>query len=235
MAAGLAHEIRNPLVSIRTFTQLLPERMGDEEFRSKFFELTLSEVDRICALINELLAFARPAPAQLSRMNLNSCLEGICLLLDSQARNRGVRLRMQLRQGLRSIIADEDQVKQVVMNVVLNAIQACSDGGDVEIASYETAVADKGYLCIEIADTGRGIERELLEHIFDPFFTTRRDGTGLGLAIAHQIVSTHGGFIDVKSEPGQGTTFLIHLPFNPPPMPVTQSAIFHADDLRLSG
>jgi len=235
MAAGLAHEIRNPLVSIRTFTQLLPERMHDEEFRSKFFQLTLSEVDRICALINELLAFARPAPTQLSRMDLNACLEGICLLVESQARNRGVRLTTRLKLGLRSMTADEDQVKQVVMNVVLNAIQACPEGGEVTVASYENVVDGRPYLCIEITDTGRGIERDLLEHIFDPFFTTRRDGTGLGLSIAHQIVGRHGGFIEVKSEPGRGTTFFINMPVNPPPMPLTEKPAILSDDLRLNG
>jgi signal transduction histidine kinase len=234
MAAGLAHEIRNPLVSIRTFTQLLPERMEDEEFRSKFLTLALSEVDRICALINELLAFARPAPAQLSRIDLNQCLEGICMLLESQSRNKGIQLKTKLRPNLRSMIADEDQVKQVVMNVVLNAIQACAEGGKVEVSSYENVVEEKAYLCIEIADTGRGIEREFLEHIFDPFFTTRRDGTGLGLSIAHQIVTRHGGFIDVKSDVGRGTAFFINMPVNPV-RPPAESAVLENEDLRLHG
>jgi signal transduction histidine kinase len=234
MAAGLAHEIRNPLVSIRTFTQLLPERMYDEEFRSKFMTLTLSEVDRICALINELLAFARPAPTQLARLDLNDTLEGICMLLESQARNRGVQLRTKLRPGLRHFIADEDQVKQVVMNVVLNAIQACADGGSVDVTSYETLVDAKDYLTIEIGDTGKGIDRELLQHIFDPFFTTRRDGTGLGLAIAHQIVTRHGGFIEVKSEVGRGTVFFINLPLDPPRYSV-EPPVLDTDDLRLNG
>jgi signal transduction histidine kinase len=235
MAAGLAHEIRNPLVSIRTFTQLLPERIEDEEFRSKFLALTLSEVDRICALINELLAFARPAPAQFSRVDLNVCLEGICLLLESQARNRGVYLRTKLKPGLRMITADEDQVKQVVMNVVLNAIQACSDGGAVDVTSYESVVDEKAYLCIEITDSGRGIESDLLPHIFDPFFTTRRDGTGLGLSIAHQIVTRHGGFIEVKSEIGRGTTFFINLSVSPPIGSPVERPILETDDLRLHG
>jgi hypothetical protein len=120
--------------------------------------LALSEVDRICALINELLAFARPAPAQLARLDLNDCLEGICLLLDSQARNRGVQLKKKLKSSLRSMVADEDQVKQVVMNVVLNAIQACSEGGTVDVASYENVIDEKAYV-YRIADTGRGIGR----------------------------------------------------------------------------
>src|SRR6185503_14756223 len=100
-----------------------------EEFRSKFMTLTLSEVDRICALINELLAFARPAPAQLARLDLNDCLEGICMLLESQARNRGVLLKKKLKTSLRSMVADEGRVELVVRDVVLDAILACGEGG----------------------------------------------------------------------------------------------------------
>ena len=235
MAAGLAHEIRNPLVSIRTFTQLLPERIEDEEFRTKFLDLALSEVDRICALINELLAFARPAPAQLGRVDLNDCLDRICLLLESQARNRGVDLQKNLKPGLRPFTADEDQVKQVVMNVVLNAIQACAEGGAVEVASYEHLADGRPHLCIEISDNGRGIDAELVQHVFDPFFTTRRDGTGLGLSIAHQIVTRHGGFIDVRSEIGKGTAFFINLPVEPPLIRPVEPGTFDSDDLRLHG
>jgi signal transduction histidine kinase len=120
------------------------------------------------------------------------------------------------------------------MNVVLNAIQACAEGGSVEVTSYESVVEGKDFLCIEIGDTGKGIEREYLEHIFDPFFTTRRDGTGLGLAIAHQIVTRHGGFIDVKSEVGRGTVFYLNLPFDPPRY-VDEPAVLETDDLRLHG
>ncbi len=211
MAAGLAHEIRNPLVSIRTFTQLLPERIDDEEFRSKFLDLTLSEVDRICALVSELLAFARPAPAQLQRIDLNDSIERICLLLDSQARRHGVRLVKRLHQDLPAVEADEDQIKQVAMNVILNAIQACTDGGTVEVATYP-ATGDRGSVCLEVTDTGRGIDPAIVKRIFDPFFTTRSEGTGLGLSIAHQIVTRHGGYIDVHSQPGRGTSFFIYLP-----------------------
>ena len=213
MAAGLAHEIRNPLVSIRTFTQLLPERIDDDEFRNKFLELTLSEVDRICALVSELLAFARPAPAQLQRVDLNDGIERICMLLESQARNRGVCLSKRLRRGLAYVTVDEDQIKQVVMNIILNAIQACDEGGAVEVATYPGGEDDR-FVCIEVSDNGRGIEPGVVKRIFDPFFTTRREGTGLGLSIAHQIVSRHGGYIDVRSQPQQGTSFLVYLPID---------------------
>jgi signal transduction histidine kinase len=239
MAAGLAHEIRNPLVSIRTFTQLLPERIGDREFRENFLELTLSEVDRICALINELLAFARPAPAELHRVSLNECLDRVCLLLDSQARNAGVKLVRHLHPGRLELTADEDQIKQVVINMILNAVQACSarrgakPGGTVTVRSYPNRLERGSYVSIEVVDDGVGIDPEILERIFDPFFTTRKEGTGLGLSIAHQIVTRHGGFIDVRSEPGRGASFCVNLPAEPYPMSSMVSS--HASELSLHG
>jgi polar amino acid transport system substrate-binding protein len=239
MAAGLAHEIRNPLVSIRTFTQLLPERIGDREFRESFLDLTLSEVDRICALINELLAFARPAPAELHRVSLNECLDRVCLLLDSQARNVGVQLVRHLHPGRLELTADEDQIKQVVINMILNAIQACSArrdtraGGTVTVRSYPNRLERGDYVCIEVVDDGIGIDPEIVERIFDPFFTTRKEGTGLGLSIAHQIVTRHGGFIDVTSEPGGGASFCVNLPAEAYPLPSMVS--IHASELSLHG
>jgi len=211
LAAGLAHEIRNPLVSIRTFTQLLPERLDDPEFRSRFLELTLSEVDRICALVSELLAFARPAPTTLERMDLAGCVERLCLLLSSQARTRGVHLSMIESRSEVYVVADEDQVKQVVMNVVLNAIQACIDGGRVLVSCYPNDALD-GSACIEIVDNGCGIPDDALGRIFDPFFTSRSEGTGLGLSVAHRIVASHGGAIEVRSRVGHGSTFIVRFP-----------------------
>jgi signal transduction histidine kinase len=212
LAAGLAHEIRNPLVSIRTFTQLLPERLDDPEFRSRFLDLTLSEVDRICALVSELLAFARPAPATLERMDLVGCVERLCLLLSSQARSRGVHLSMAEPGSDVTVVADEDQVKQVVMNVVLNAIQACIDGGRVQVSCYRVDQGDNAAACIEVVDNGCGIPDDALGRIFDPFFTTRSEGTGLGLSVAHRIVASHGGTIEVRSRVGHGSSFVIRFP-----------------------
>jgi signal transduction histidine kinase len=216
LAAGLAHEIRNPLVSIRTFTQLLPERLDDPEFRSRFLDLTLSEVDRICALVSELLAFARPAPTTLERMDLVGCVERLCLLLSSQARTRGVHLGMSEPSYDIHVVADEDQLKQVVMNVVLNAIQSCIDGGRVQVSCYRSDAHD-GSACIEVVDNGCGIPDDAIGRIFDPFFTTRSEGTGLGLSVAHRIVTSHGGTIDVRSRVGHGSTFVIRLPLDVEP------------------
>lgn len=236
LAAGLAHEIRNPLVSIRTFTQLLPERLDDPEFRSRFLELTLSEVDRICALVSELLAFARPAPATLERMDLAGCVERLCLLLSSQARTRGVHLSMIEPRSEIHVVADEDQVKQVVMNVVLNAIQACIDGGRVQVSCYQSDALD-GSACIEVVDNGCGIPEDAVGRIFDPFFTSRNEGTGLGLSVAHRIVASHGGSIEVRSRVGQGSTFVVRFPVTQEVQQELQQGLQHdlepVDDLLI--
>jgi len=218
MAAVLAHEIRNPLVSIRTFTQLLPERYNDPEFRSSFLDLTLSEVDRISSLINEVLAFARPAPAELCELDVKDCITTISRLLETQAKNKGVTLNLDLCGELPRVTADEDQIKQVVINIVMNAIEACSAGGEVEVSNRERFTDGTAYVCVEVRDSGRGIDEKDREQIFEPFFTTRKEGTGLGLAIARQIITKHGGFIEVESTIGVGTTFRLHLPVHPMPM-----------------
>ncbi|MFQ5477222.1 MAG: ATP-binding protein [Candidatus Binatia bacterium] len=215
MAAVLAHEIRNPLVAIRTFTQLLPERYEDQEFRNSFLDLTLSEVDRISSLVSELLTFARPASHERDRFDLNDAVRSVCTLLETQARKQGVALEVIVGSVLPRIMADEDQVKQVVVNIVLNAIQSCDEKGKVRVKTSVQAREGETFVRLDVRDNGCGIDEEQLDNVFKPFFTTRSDGTGLGMPIAHQIVSRHGGFIEVFSRPGQGTTFSVFLPENP--------------------
>ena len=123
----------------------------------------------------------------------------------------------------------------VVMNVVLNAVQACSSGGSIEVSSYQTMRGERRFACIEVSDDGAGIEPERLEHIFDPFFTTRREGTGLGLSIAHQIVTRHGGFIEVRSRPSEGTSFQIHVPIDRPVLDMDAARLEALQPVRLHG
>jgi len=206
LAAVVAHEIRNPLVSVRTFIQLLPERVDDEEFRTSFRELALKEIERICELISDLLAFSRPTPADREPTDLNEIASQIVRLLDPEARKRDVTIAMVLAERLPIVVAHEAQVKQVLMNVVLNAIQACEGRGRVEVS---TADDGAGGCAVEIADTGVGMTAEQREQIFDPFFTTKEHGSGLGLYIAHRIVAEHDGTIAVTERPDGGTIFRI--------------------------
>ena len=212
LAAGIAHEVRNPLVSIQTFFQLAPERLHDEEFFTTFLGMTAQEVKRISKLITELLTFARSPARTLGPLNLDETVERVVTLLEPEARKHKLTLRHDLAPGLPIVHADGDQIKQVLINLVLNAIQATPAGGVVSITSRPVYHRDAPFGQVEIHDTGVGIPRNRLDDIFTPFFTTKDQGTGLGLAIAHQIVAEHGGFISVDSKEGHGTSFFIDLP-----------------------
>jgi two-component system sensor histidine kinase HydH len=214
LAAGLAHEIRNPLVSVRAFIELLPERLSDDEFRTTFRDLALGEVERICGLINDLLEFSRPTPAEREPTDLAELVGQILRLLEAEARKRDIRVTATSGPGLPLVLVDDAQVKQVLMNVILNAIEACPVHGCVEIA---TRVEDGDghatpWCIVDVADSGPGIAPEHVASIFDPFFTTKETGSGLGLFIARRIVSEHGGRLLTAPRSGGGTVFSIHFP-----------------------
>jgi len=209
LAAGIAHEIRNPLVSVRTFIQLVPERLHDEEFRTGFRELALAEIERICGLITELLAFSRPSAAEREPVDVSALVAQTLRLLDAEAHKRGVALRAEVAGDVPAVQADEAQLKQVVLNVVLNAIQASPSRSAVVVRTG--AGASTGAV-IEVEDAGPGIPEERAARIFDPFFTTKEAGSGLGLFIAQRIVTDHGGSIDARPRAGGGTMFAIRLP-----------------------
>lgn len=213
LAAGIAHEIRNPLVAVQTFVQLLPEQIDDPEFRTTFLDLTNSELSRVSTLINDLMTFARPSPATLDEAQVNEVAEQIVRLLTGQAKKRDVTLLTKLAPDIPPFVIDQGQIKQVFMNLVMNAMQATPAGGTVTITTSLIREADDQSWClIEVQDTGSGISADQKEQIFDPFFTTKETGVGLGLFITHQIIEEHGGTIKVESEVGQGTQFLIRLP-----------------------
>jgi two-component system NtrC family sensor kinase len=220
LTAGLAHEIRNPLVAIRTFTQLLPERYDDAEFREGFQGLALKEVDRICGLINDLLSFARPSRPNVAEESMNDVVDGIARILETEAKEKAVEIRRDFALNLPRVWIDREQMKQVFMNLILNAIQAMGEGGSIFIATRLASRNDPGhagqFVQVEVRDTGVGIPPENLDHIFDPFFTSKEEGSGLGLSISHQIVQEHGGYVTVESKAGSGTTFFINLPIGKP-------------------
>jgi signal transduction histidine kinase len=237
LTAGLAHEIRNPLVAIRTFTQLLPERYDDAEFREGFQGLALKEVDRICGLINDLLSFARPSKPNVAPENVNDVVDNIARILETQAKERSVEIARDFGENLPRVWIDREQMKQVFMNLILNAIQAMKEGGAITISTR--AVTRMGvqpageFVQIEVKDTGVGIPEENVQHIFDPFFTSKDEGSGLGLAVSHQIVQEHGGFVTVESTIGKGTSFFVHVPVGKPVRPVTNGHA-HVNEANLS-
>lgn len=213
LTAGLAHEIRNPLVAIRTFTQLLPERYLDAEFRESFQAVALKEVDRICGLINNLLSFARPSAPNVSAEDVNEIVESTIRILETEGKEQDVEISRGLSASLPKIFIDKEQIKQVCMNIILNAIQSIEGSGVVEVSTRPFAKnGSEQFVQIGIRDSGVGIAEKDLENIFTPFFTTKKGGNGLGLSITNQIVQEHGGYVVVESRVGKGTTFYVNLP-----------------------
>ena len=209
LTAGLAHEIRNPLVAIKTFTQLLPERLEDEEFRNHFLNVASSEVDRISSLITELLEFARPSDPKLEFEDINSILDGMILLVSSEIKKKQIGIMKTYSEDLPPIQIDREQIKQVFLNILLNSIEATPQQGEIIVKTRSfVKPGDERYIQIEVTDTGYGIPAEHLEDIFTPFFTTKDKGCGLGLSISHQIIQDHRGYIGVESELNKGVFLL---------------------------
>jgi len=224
LSAGLAHEIRNPLATMRTFAQLLPERWQDEEFRSEFAYVAVAEVDRIETLVRELLHIMHesarddePAPlpahepSATSAVSFTATIESLLPLLRLQALRRGIDLVLEVGDPVQ-VAAEPLRLRQVAMNLVLNAIDATPDGGTVAVicGGRVHGATRRATLCVR--DSGRGIAADDLPRIFEPFFTTRADGTGLGLAITSEIVRGCGGTIRAENTPGGGATFVVELP-----------------------
>ena len=224
LSAGMAHEIKNPLVSIKTFAQLLPERYQDSDFRDTFSNLIGHEIDRIDSLVNQLLRFARPAKPVLKPMHVHDVLEKSLQLVGHRLYQKEIKLTRSWHADVDTIRADADQLEQVFLNFFLNAMEAMKHGGELNVrteihAATEWVAAISGtngdsheVLRVTIRDDGEGIRKEDIPHVFDPFFTTKDYGTGLGLSVVHGIIQEHGGQIEVESELKRGTAFHIVLP-----------------------
>jgi signal transduction histidine kinase len=222
IAGGFAHEIRNPLTSIKTFIQLAPSRRDDPEFMGEFNLVVQDDVSRIERLIEEILNYARYMEPKLSEEDLNEIVMSSLPFVEVQANQKGISITHDLAHNLPRMLLDRQQIRQVLMNLFLNAMDAITKAeGRIAVKTrLLTKPTDDVWVHIEIADTGCGISADNLEHIFDPFYTTKHEseeheGTGLGLVIVHQIIQEHGGHVEVESQVGRGTTFLINLPVNP--------------------
>nr|MBA2432778.1 PAS domain-containing protein [Chthoniobacterales bacterium] len=224
LSAGMAHEIKNPLVSIKTFAQLLPERYQDSDFRETFSNLIGHEIDRIDSLVNQLLRFARPTKPLLKPMHVHEVLEKSLMLVGHRLYQKEIKLSRSWQAEVDTIRADADQLEQVFLNFFLNAMDAMNQGGELTVGT-EIRSADQWVggvpelngdahevLRVTVRDNGEGIRSEDLAHVFDPFFTTKHYGTGLGLSVVHGIIEEHGGQIEVESELAKGTSFHILLP-----------------------
>jgi two-component system nitrogen regulation sensor histidine kinase GlnL len=223
LAAGMAHEIKNPLVTIKTFTQLLPQRYDEEDFRKGFSELVAQEVSRIDGIVNELLSFSKPTKPHLIPMDLHETIDQILKLTHEQMAQKNISLNNKTRANSGQILGDAKLLSQAIVNLFLNSIEAIESFGAITVGTTNCQhriangngpeqVETKQCIRLQITDTGEGIPSEHIEKIFDPFFTSKSAGTGMGLSVAHGIIREHHGVIDVESELGVGTSFYIYLP-----------------------
>jgi signal transduction histidine kinase len=211
MAAGVAHEIRNPLTVIRGYVQLLAEKEGEGMAALKpYFRAVLDEIDRLARIVQDFLNLARPQAMRKVPLDLNELLTGVRRFLETEALRRDAHLEMELDPSPVQINGDPAKLTQVVFNLVGNAFEAVGQGGKVWVRTYQR----NNCAFLEVADNGPGIPEELREKVFTPFFSTRETGTGLGLAISRRVSLDHGGTLTCRSEPGD-TRFILQIPIGP--------------------
>jgi len=216
LTAGLAHEIRNPLASLKAATAIVADEIAETSPRRRMVVILQTEIDRLAALLERFLAFARPGKMTFARVELGGLVEHALTLVRPQADVRRVRLRLQGRDFELLVEGDADKLTQVVLNVLLNAVQFTPEGGHVEVSCRMRALAHGQYAEVSILDEGPGVPAEDGERIFDPFFSTREQGTGLGLAIASRLMDEHHGSIEVHGAPGGGAEFRLRVPLARP-------------------
>ncbi|MBN2326089.1 MAG: cache domain-containing protein [Candidatus Omnitrophica bacterium] len=211
LAAGIAHEINNPLTGVLTFAHLLRQNENFSSQDRQDLDVIIQETTRVREIVRGLLDFARESPSMREPLNFNDVIEQTLKLVRSQKEFREVQIQQNLDPSIPPVKADKNQLQQVLLNLCLNACEAMQNGGDLTIT---TQSHQDGYVAVLISDTGCGIAAEDQEKIFDPFYTTKPvgKGTGLGLSVSYGIIQSHGGDIDVESRIGEGTTFKIVLP-----------------------
>lgn len=209
IAAGMAHEVKNPLTSARGFAQLLARRCSQDERSNEYASIIVDEVDRASGVIDDFLEFARPKPPEMSHRSLANVIEEVFHIIDSQAYLKHIIIDFFAEEDLPECLLDKNKIKQAILNICQNAIEAMPGGGRL---SLMVILGEVGEVCISINDTGCGIPEDKINNIGVPFYTTKDTGTGLGLSIANAIIDAHNGRIEVESSLGKGTTFRLYLP-----------------------
>jgi two-component system sensor histidine kinase HydH len=211
LAAGVAHEIRNPLSSLKGIASYFKNRSDEDSGDKDMAGVMIVEVDRMNRVISELLDFAKPTDIQRRTTDVNTLLEHSVRLIENEASTKGVSVSLDLNKQPLTAEIDSDRLSQCLLNLYLNALQSMEKGGRLSVKDY---LMNDSYIVIDISDTGPGIEAKQVGQIFDPYFTTKAKGTGLGLAIVHKIIEAHDGNITVRSIIGEGTTFTLQIPVN---------------------
>jgi two-component system sensor histidine kinase HydH len=211
LSAGIAHEVRNPLSSIKMSLQILEKRMNPEGNDLKRFRIAQREVEHLEKLVNDILIFARPTEPEMTPGDINQFLKYSLNLAEKEIAEKKIRVENRFDDKIPLLPFDAAMLKQAFLNLYLNAIDAMETGGVLSLAS-RLVDGERKSVSIEIADSGAGIEDEVLPHIFNPFFTTKNYGTGLGLSQVKKIVDLHGGTIEIASKKGSGTKVTVRLP-----------------------
>jgi PAS domain S-box-containing protein len=213
LTAGVAHELRNPLAGIKINTQVLSRKKDLPEMEKKVLNSTQEGIEKIQKIVDDMLHFAKPKASHFKQEEINEVVESSLTILQTKLKKGNISSVFEGAPGLPKLSIDIHQIQQVLINLMLNAIQAMEDGGTLSIRTF---LEDGDGVGIEVRDTGKGIPMAHLKKIFDPFFTTKSEGTGLGLSISAKILENHGATIDAASEEGKGSTFTIHFP----PLPI---------------
>ncbi len=207
LSAGIAHEIRNPLASIAGAVGILRRKRCSEEKATECLEIIHKECQRLNKMLTSFLEFARPRKPNYATISVESVFDSVLGLAEHAVDAAPIVLRREIAAGL-TLDCDPEQLKQILLNLVINAIQAMPEGGEVLMS----ARAEDGNAVIEVRDQGCGVSQEAMEHLYDPFFTTKENGTGLGLPVAHQIAAQLGGVLAARNNPDRGMTFSVRLP-----------------------
>jgi len=209
LAAGLAHEIKNPIAGIKGALGVIDQRTDPSAPEKEIFTEMLHQIDRIYNIVQDLLSYARPRDVDLKAANPSECIQRAVHLARSQTKDKDIKFHFEKSKEEIHIRCDENKIQEVILNLLINSIAAIEENGEISISMNQK---NKRWLEIAIRDDGKGIKAEYLTQVFNPFFTTRRRGTGLGLSICKKIIEAHKGSIDVQSEEGKGTVFAIRLP-----------------------
>lgn len=210
IAAGLAHEVRNPLAGLRSTAQAMARKLANKGAQREYLDRMVAEIDRIDALVRTFLQYARPQRPTLKPVTLPDVITSVTTLLRERLAASKVRLSTEFPRQDARVLGDPQQLQQVFLNLFLNSLQAMRNGGEIRVQARRPEAGSTWE--VRVRDTGKGIPPEHLAQAFTPFFSTKSHGSGLGLAIVQQIVREHRGHVDIESQPGQGTTVTVRLP-----------------------
>lgn len=212
MTANIAHEIKNPLVVIGGFTKRLAKKMHMNQTESRYIDIITNEVLRLESILNDVLNYVKDTPVPDETCDINDCIDEVLYLFSSDTTWDHVRILKMYDKNLPPATCDVQQIKQVFINIIINAHEAMHGEGTITIKTEKTTMDNKRFVVVSIADTGGGINPSVIDNIFNPFFTTKERGTGLGLAISNKIILNHDGKIEIENVVGKGATFFVNLP-----------------------